>query len=249
MIFVEQDVYKRGIFRFAPIKESIDTANLLISNLVLGYELDTTVSSSTQGDYYINTGTEGDPIYTKVSLPNDYVAGTQYYKFNKETSNLLEPITDIVDICGINPSEFTFSKNTTSSEQTGRVLQNLNMQKDILGRIWDTNLKFSILSNDKLTKLDNYFMSRTDTIEVTENEETTKVTRYVIWFYMEALTPVGIIKDLFYVGDSSFTQMQVGYRLSAENGLIPYAKDVNINLIGKSSIGGLKNSDYSIEED
>jgi hypothetical protein len=250
--YEEANPYAKGIVRLAPIKESKETANLLIDNIVLGYVRDTTVDSSTVGTYYINTGENWDnPVFQEVHLPEDGFDSTLYYfKFEKDVSNLLEPIRDITEICGINPSDISYSKNTMSSELTGRVLNNLNMQKDILGRVWDTTLTFSLLSSDKMKRLDDFFMNKTETFNVTQENASKEVTRYVIWYYMELSTPTGIIKDIFYVGDSSFTDVETHYKVikqpNGKLGTTSYGKGVKINLIGKSSIGGIKNSDYQI---
>lgn len=248
--YEEANPYAKGIVRIAPIKESKETANLLIDNIVLGYVRDTTVGKNTVGTYYIDSGETDNPIFKEVTLPQDYDATLHYYKFDPSVSNLLEPIRDITEICGINPSGISYSKNTMSSELTGRVLSNLNMQKDILGRVWDTTLTFQILSSDKMKKLDDFFMNKIEKFNITQGNETREITRYVIWYYMELQTPTGLIKDIFYVGDSSFTEVETHYKIiqkpNGELGTTSYAKDLNINLIGKSSIGGIKNSDYQI---
>lgn len=251
MIFYNQQPYSTGILRVAPIKESIDTSNITIDNLVLGYNAVTLPSGYVAGTtYYKNTGTTDNPIYVKDNTVTSTTSGT-YYVFNSTTSNLLEPIKDITDIevCGQNPTTLTFSKNTMSSEETGRSLDNLNMYKDILGRVWDFKFTFAVLNNDKYKALEEYFTDKTQTFDVTEDEKTKSVTKYVIWYYIELLLPDGVIKEVCYVGDSSFTSNEIGYRMYTENGVtktIPYAKGVNLNLVGKSAIKGLKNSDYSL---
>lgn len=247
--YAEANPYAKGILRLAPIREDKETAAIRIDNITLGYQEDTTVTASTSGTYYVNKGTTSEPLYYPVVLPAGYVSGTTYYSFNSSVSDLIEPIQDITDICGINPSEISYSKNTMSSENSGRVLENLNMVKDILGRVWDIKLKFSVLTMQRLQDLDDYFMNKTQTFTVTENNESKDVTRYVIWYYAEIWLPNGVIRDVFYVGDSSFNDISTTYKVIEENNVLtttPFAKDVNVNLIGKSSIGGIRNSDYSI---
>lgn len=248
--FDEATPYAKGILRLAPIREDKETAAIRIDNITLGYQVDSSVTASTTGTYYVNKGTVSEPLYYPVVLPAGYVSGTTYYTFNSSVSDLIEPIQDITDICGINPSEISYSKNTMSSENSGRVLENLNMVKDILGRVWDIKLNFSVLSMERLQSLDDYLMNKTQTFQVTEGQETKDITRYVIWYYAEIRLPNGVIKDVFYVGDSSFNDIGTIYKVVEDNdGLStePYAKDVKVNLIGKSSIGGIRNSDYSIQ--
>lgn len=176
---------------------------------------------------------------------------------NIQDSDFLEPIKDIIDICGTNPSEITYSKNTSSSEESGRVQKNLNMHKDILGRVRDVTLSFPPMFMEKYSELDELFMNKTQEIEVSTEEvsEETEVTtrKYILWYYVELMLPEadGIIKDIYYVGDSSFTSVKIQYKNTVtevdENGNptsiepLPYAKDLKINLIGKCSINGIGN--------
>lgn len=251
MIFYNEQPYSSGILRVAPIREDIDTSNITIDNLVLGYNEVSLPSAYVSGTtYYKNNGTTDNPVYVEDDTVTSETSGT-YYTFISDASNLLEPIKDItnVAVCGQNPTTITYSKNTMSSEETGRTIENLNMYKDILGRVWDFKFNFAVLNNSKYSALENYFMDKTHTFNVTSNNTTTSVTRYVIWYYVEILLPSGVVKEVCYVGDSSFTSNELGYRQYIENNvtkIAPYTKDVTLNLIGKSSIKGLKNSDYSL---
>lgn len=244
--------YARGIVRVAPIKESIDTANLTPQNINIGsYTVDSTVTSTTVGKYYIYE--EQYDRYIQVVLPEQYTSGETYYTCDISNSNLLEPIQDILDICGTNPTSIKYGKNTSSSEESGRTQGSaddgiyLNMHKDILGRVRNFTLDFPPMFKEKYSKLDNLFMNKTETITVTEGEETISTTKYIIWYYLEVLLPEegGIIKDIVYVGDSSFNDTEVRYRtvgdidfnLTAK----PFIMGTSVNLVGKCAINGINN--------
>lgn len=244
--------YARGIVKIAPIKESIDTGHLTPQNINLGsYALDNTVTYDTVGTYYIKNS-EGDG-YTAVTLPEEFVADTQYYTYQ---TDLLSPLKDIIDICGVNPSEIVYSKNTNSSEESGRTQGSaetgvyLNMHKDILGRVRDITMTFPPIFKEKYQSLDNLFMSLVENVSETEDEPDYK---YIIWYYVEISLPESDepIKDIYYVGDSSFNDVRIEYRnivtKSDDSGnpieisAKPFAKGLKINLIGKCAIKGLTN--------
>lgn len=245
--------YARGIVRVAPIKESIDTANLTPQNINIGsYTVDDTVTSTTVGKYYIYE--EQYDRYLQVVLPEQYTSGETYYTCDISNSSLLEPIQDILDICGTNPSSIKYGKNTSSSEESGRTQGSaelgiyLNMHKDILGRVRNFTFNFPPMFKEKYSKLDELFMSKTEDIVSTDDDDNTvTTTKYIIWYYIEVLLPEegGIIKDIVYVGDSSFGDTEVKYRTVGDiDGVltaVPFITGTSVNLIGKCAIKGIAN--------
>ena len=273
--------YARGIIRVAPIREDIDTTSLTPNNINIGKYSEVNPSEYGPGTYYVydKEYKRYDPIYIKSAIVGGYDETIKYYSYDITDSSLLEPIKDIVDICGTNPSEITYSKNTSSSEESGRThgVQGsgllLNMHKDILGRVRDITLSFPPMFIEKYAELDNLFMNKTQEVNVTitspkvdadgnvvlkdkkvVTEETEiETAQYIMWYYVELLIPEagGVIKDIYYVGDSSFTGVKIQYKNAITESDIhgnplkievkPYAKDLKINLIGKCAISGIAN--------
>jgi hypothetical protein len=99
----------------------------------------------------------------KVSIDDSNLSIDTIRAYAGDNGDLLEELTDIVDICGINPSSIKMSKNTQSSEESGRDAS-LNMHKDILGRVRDFTITFPIMSDEKFQELDNMFMNKTEVV-------------------------------------------------------------------------------------
>lgn len=268
--------YARGIVRVAPIREDIDTTNLTPNNINIGKYTEAEPSVYGPGTYYVfnEEYQRYDSVYITWDTVPDYDKTKKYYSYDTADSSLLEPLKDIIDICGTNPSEINYSKNTSSSEESGRtqgVLGSgllLNMHKDILGRVRDIELHFPPMFLEKYSALDNLFMNKTQEVKATietetgeKNEEGNPITettekdvsQYIMWYYVELLLPEtgGVIKDIYYVGDSSFTGVKIQYKNTVTetdaNGNAtkieakPFAKDLKINLIGKCAINGIGN--------
>lgn len=272
MLINYNNPYARGILRVAPIKESVETSNLTVGNIRLGTFSVADVGPDNAGVYYIKieewffddiTNAENSRlVYKKVKLPDDYKDNETYYTYNND-GDLLEPVQDILDICYTNPSSITYNKNTSSSENSGRTQGSsesgvyLNMHKDILGRVRELNISFPPMFKEKYMLLDNLFMNKTELVseksdDGSTNEEGSAVEKYIIWYYVECLIPEegGIVADLYYVGDSSFTDIDMEYKnmpyihpINGTQHIIPrqYAKNVKVNLIGKNAIKGLTN--------
>lgn len=257
--------YARGIVRVAPIREDIDTTNLTPGNINIGKYTEVNPSVYGPGTYYFfnEEYQRYDPIYIQNAVSGGYDETKLYYNYDITDSSLLEPLKDIVDICGTNPSTITYSKNTSSSEESGRTQGSyasgifLNMHKDILGRVRDITLSFPPMFLEKYSKLDDLFMNKTQVVELSESEATEDINsaeQYIMWYYVELLLPEtgGVIKDIYYVGDSSFTSVGIEYRNTVTETDIngnplkieakPFAKDLKINLIGKCAINAIINS-------
>ena len=261
--------YARGIVRIAPIREDLDTTNLTPGNINIGKYTEVDPSTSGPGTYYVfnEEYQRYDPVVLNWEETPNYDTLIKYYSYDITDSNLLEPLRDIVDICGTNPSEIKYSKNTSSSEESGRTQGStasgvfLNMHKDILGRVRDVEMSFPPIFIEKYSALDNLFMNKTQIVKTSQetttedpNETTeTETEQYVMWYYVELLLPEtgGVVKDIYYVGDSSFTSVTIEYRniVSASDrsgnatkiDAKPFAKGLKINLIGKCAINGIAN--------
>ena len=270
--------YARGIVRVAPIREDIDTTNLTPNNINIGKYIEYRYTPTIGSTYYVFN--EEYQRYDPVLIEEGYDASLKYYTYDASESSLLEPLKDIVDICGTNPSEINYSKNTSSSEESGRTQGSfssgifLNMHKDILGRVRDVEMTFPPMFLEKYSKLDDLFMNKTQIIKTTETEyqsdengnvvvdnegnavteeKEITATQYVIWYYVELLLPEtgGVVRDIYYVGDSSFTGVSIEYRNTVtetdQNGnpkkieAKPFAKNLKIKLIGKCAINGVAN--------
>lgn len=275
--------YARGIVRVAPIREDIDTTNLTPGNINIGKYTEVNPSVYGPGTYYLfnEEYQRYDPVYIESIDVGGYDDTKIYYNCDITDSSLLEPIMDIVDICGTNPSSITYSKNTSSSEESGRTQGSyasgifLNMHKDILGRVRDVTLTFPPMFTEKYSKLDDLFMNKTQIVVASEGEVQTdedgnvitdkdgnvvteaverNAEQYIMWYYVELLLPEtgGVVKDIYYVGDSSFNSVEMEYRsITTETDINgrplkieakPFAKDLKINLIGKCAINAIINS-------
>ena len=274
--------YARGIVRVAPIREDLDTSNLTPGNINIGKYTEVSPAEQGAGTYYVYNEEyqRYDPIYIGNVNEGEYDSTIVYYNYDITDSNLLEPIRDIVDICGTNPSEIKYSKNTSSSEESGRTQGSyqsgifLNMHKDILGRVRDVELSFPPMFMEKYSALDNLFMNKTQLVKTTETQvktdeegnvvvdedknavtEETEVNaeQYIMWYYVELLLPEtgAVVRDIYYVGDSSFTGVGIEYKNTVMESDIngnalrieakPFAKNLKINLIGKCAINGIAN--------
>lgn len=92
---------------------------------------------------------------------------------NVTQSDLLQPLRDIIDICGTNPSSIEFSTNSQSSEESGRT-PSLTMTKDLLGRVRSIDMTFELLKKEQYQPLYDFFM------ELVENKnQTNKISVYV----------------------------------------------------------------------
>ena len=87
---------------------------------------------------------------------------------NVTSEHMLHPLKDIIDICGTNPSSIEFSTNSQSSEESGRDVD-LNMHKDLLGRVRTIDMSFDLLKKEQYQPLHDFFM------ELTENTNFTNV--------------------------------------------------------------------------
>ena len=83
---------------------------------------------------------------------------------NISSNNLLRPLKDIVDICGTNPESISFSVNTNSSEESGRT-SDLNMHKDILGRVRSIEINMPPLTKENYQNLQELFMDLTENVD------------------------------------------------------------------------------------
>ena len=83
---------------------------------------------------------------------------------NISDNNLLRPLKDIVDICGTNPTSISFSVNTNSSEESGRT-SDLNMHKDILGRVRSMEIEMPPLTREGYQNLQELFLDLTENID------------------------------------------------------------------------------------
>lgn len=275
--------YARGIVKVAPIREDIDTTTLTPNNINIGKYTEVDPSVYGPGTYYYfdEEYQRYNSIYiTWDSVPN-YDKTKKYYTYDSTESSLLEPLKDIIDICGTNPSEINYSKNTSSSEESGRTQGSfssgifLNMHKDILGRVRNIEMTFPPMFLEKYSKLDDLFMNKTQVIKTTETtyvdndndgnididedgnvvteEKEISAEQYIIWYYVEILLPEtgGVVRDIYYVGDSSFTGVSIEYRNTVTETDIhgnptkieakPFAKNLKVNLVGKCAINAMAN--------
>ena len=83
---------------------------------------------------------------------------------NISENNLLRPLRDIVDICGTNPSSISFSINTNSSEESGRT-SDLNMHKDVLGRVRSMEIDMPPLTKEGYQNLQELLLDLTENID------------------------------------------------------------------------------------
>lgn len=83
---------------------------------------------------------------------------------NISDMDLIRPLKDIVDICGTNPQTITFSVNTNSSEESGRT-SDLNMHKDILGRVRSMEVNFPPLTKENYQNLQELLLDLTENID------------------------------------------------------------------------------------
>lgn len=92
---------------------------------------------------------------------------------NVSSNDLLQPLKDIIDICGTNPSNIEFATNSQSSEESGRT-GSLTMHKDLLGRVRTVDLSFDLLKREQYQPLYDFFM------ELVENvNQSNKISIYV----------------------------------------------------------------------
>ena len=80
---------------------------------------------------------------------------------NVTTNDMLQPLRDIIDICGTNPSSIEFSTNSQSSEKSGRT-SSLQMHKDLLGRVRTIDMSFELLKREQYQNLNDFFMEMTE---------------------------------------------------------------------------------------
>ena len=81
---------------------------------------------------------------------------------NLVPSDFVRDPIDIVDLCGINPSEIEFAVNTQSSEEGSYRTSGLDMHKDILGRVRTINLNWDLLKKEQYQQLSDFFMDMVD---------------------------------------------------------------------------------------
>lgn len=92
---------------------------------------------------------------------------------NVTSDDMLQPLRDIIDICGTNPSSIEFSTNSQSSEESGRT-GSLKMTKDLLGRVRTIDMEFNLLKKEQYQPLYDFFM------ELVENKnQSNKISVYV----------------------------------------------------------------------
>lgn len=77
---------------------------------------------------------------------------------NVTPNDMLQPLRDIIDICGTNPSSIEFSTNSQSSDKSGRDV-NLGMKKDLLGRVRTIDMEFQLLKKEQYQPLHDFFMN------------------------------------------------------------------------------------------
>lgn len=80
---------------------------------------------------------------------------------NVTSDDMLQPLKDIIDICGTNPSSIEFSTNSQSSEESGRTAE-LTMTKDLLGRVRTIDMEFEVLKKEQYQPLHDFFMNLTE---------------------------------------------------------------------------------------
>ena len=85
---------------------------------------------------------------------------------NVTSENMLHPLKDIIDICGTNPTSIEFSTNSQSSEESGRDVD-LNMHKDLLGRVRTIDMSFDLLKKEQYQPLHDFFMGLTENTNFT----------------------------------------------------------------------------------
>lgn len=78
--------------------------------------------------------------------------------------DLIRPLQDIIDICGTNPSSISFSVNTNSSEESGRT-SDLNMHKDILGRVRSMEIEMPPIKKEGYQNLQELLMDLTENVD------------------------------------------------------------------------------------
>lgn len=80
---------------------------------------------------------------------------------NVTSSDMLQPLRDIIDICGTNPSSIEFATNSQSSEESGRT-PSLTMHKDLIGRVRTIDMEFELLKKEQFQPLHDFFMELVD---------------------------------------------------------------------------------------
>lgn len=83
---------------------------------------------------------------------------------NVTNLDLIRPLQDIIDICGTNPTSIVFGINTNSSEESGRT-SDLNMHKDILGRVRSFEIEMPPLKREGYQNLQELLMDLTENID------------------------------------------------------------------------------------
>ena len=159
---------------------------------------------------------------------------------------LLRPLTDIVDICGTNPTTISYSINTNSSDESGRT-SDLTMHKDILGRVRSWEINFPPLTKQGYQKLQELLFDMTEyaqsEIIIQKNNSNEPVNAnnscnsYIVYGKLvnESTGWCGTINAKFNNSDGTYTYSLQDYYNKIDNTLTPNENDLKALNVSVSS--------------